>query len=211
MRHSCKGTLGNGTFKTVVFSKDEALAIADPEYAKVYEEKKKKKESEEAKRIAEVKKKPRKAGKDEVLDQIIFSNCTGGTPNIDPEEIYTIDLKKKILKATSTETTWIFSIQKKYDDIIIASKLLDILEGTDELTELMKRSLSQRFTFELSKQTLSAAILIKDTAPKEFRKDFKKQFKKELNPILVLGFIKLSSISFFEANSRVSEFFFEKS
>ena len=37
----CKGTLGNGTFKTIVFSKNEALAIANPEFAKKLEEEKK--------------------------------------------------------------------------------------------------------------------------------------------------------------------------
>ena len=62
----CKGTIGNGTLKTVVFSKEEALMIADPAYAKqknkekekrIAEEKRKKEEAEKAKTVA---KKPEK-------------------------------------------------------------------------------------------------------------------------------------------------------
>ena len=57
----CKGTIGNGTLKTVVFSKEEALMIADPAYAKqknkekekrIAEEKRKKEEAEKAKTVA---------------------------------------------------------------------------------------------------------------------------------------------------------------
>ena len=52
----CRGTYGDGNFKTVVFSLEEAKHIADPDYAQKLEKEKKRKEEEE-KRIAEKKKK----------------------------------------------------------------------------------------------------------------------------------------------------------
>ena len=48
----CRGTIGNGKLKAVVFNKKEALAIASPKYAEIWEEEKK---AAEEKRIAEEK------------------------------------------------------------------------------------------------------------------------------------------------------------
>ena len=51
---------GDGKLKAIAYSREEALAFADPVYAKTYEIKKKQKEEKERKRIAEEKKEKRR-------------------------------------------------------------------------------------------------------------------------------------------------------
>ena len=68
----CKGTLGNGTFKSVVFSKDEAIAVADPKYVIIYKEKQKKRKKEE-KKIADKKKKEEQRAEAKASGDLTFT------------------------------------------------------------------------------------------------------------------------------------------